>query len=82
MRVSSSVFISGRTTQIFGIDFKNVAGLDMKIVDFACDIKLKEIKLSEAQLELIPGLSARKKGAEAELADMTAKATSTLELHV
>ena len=80
--VSSSVFISGRTTQIFGIDFKNVAGLDMKIVDFACDIKLKEIKLSEAQLELIPGLSARKKGAEAELADMTAKATSTLELHV
>ena len=79
---ATGILSGGRATFITGVDFKDVKGLDMKIVNMACDIKINEIKLSDAELAAIKGFTARKEGIKMESQDMKACATAMVELHI
>jgi len=79
---ATGILAGGRATFITGVDFKDVKGLDMKIVNMACDVKINEIKLSDAELGAIKGFTARKEGIKMESADMKACATAMVELHI
>ena len=50
----------------------------MKIVDFACDIKINEIKKEDLGVEVNSAIKARKDSTKATLGDMEAKATSSI----
>ena len=79
---ATGILNGGRSTLITGLDFKSVAGLDMKIVDFACDVKINEVKLTAEQLVELEGFVARKRGIHTGVVDMQAEAISTLKLHI
>jgi hypothetical protein len=78
---ATGILNGGRATLITGADFKSVAGLDMKIVDFACDVKINEIKLTDVHLDF-EQFVARKTGIHTGLVDVRAEAISTLKLHI
>jgi hypothetical protein len=52
--------------------------MDMKIVDFACDVKINEIKSDTLGVEVNKLIKARKEATKATLGDMEAKATSSI----
>jgi len=77
--ISSSVFLSGRTTNITGTDLKFVVGLDAKKVDLALDLKGVDLstKFTQAQKDDVKAWQA---GIEAGNGNLSAEATAALKV--
>ena len=77
--ISSSVFLSGRTTNITGTDLKFVVGLDAKKVDLALDLKGVDLstKFTQAQKDEVKAWQA---GIEAGNGNLSAEATAALKV--
>jgi hypothetical protein len=72
----TATILGGRTTNITGLDFKTVTGMDMKIVDFACDVKVNTIEKADLGVAVNQLIDARKYNLKTELGQMVANATS------
>jgi hypothetical protein len=77
--LSLSVFTFGRVTTIWGNDIKTVVGLDAKVVDFACDVKLVDLSTKAADIKK-DMLAGKKSGLTANQTGMEAEAVAALKL--